>query len=269
MELRGKVALITGASRGIGRALSLALADSGCGVLLTALEGGELAALAQVLADRPSDRAPRRAIVATKPSDLTDPSQRRALVDWVRAHDPPIDILVNNAGGGRFERFDASSWEEIGRTLALNVEAPTHLTRALLPDLKSRPEARIVIVSSGIARLPYPGLAVYGAAKGYLSSLSESLACELRGTSVGVLCVHPGFTATHFMGSAAMDMSRVPRAAVHTPERVAARIVRALERDEPWIFTDAGSRLGAALAGLLPGRLRTRVFQDLFWRVPS
>jgi short-subunit dehydrogenase len=81
-----------------------------------------------------------------------------------------------------------------------------NLTRELLPVLKSRPPAKTANTSSGIARLPYPGLAVYGATKAFVSGLGESLSCELHGTHVDVLCFHPGFTETSFMQSAAMDM---------------------------------------------------------------
>jgi short-subunit dehydrogenase len=138
----------------------------------------------------------------------------------------------------------------------------------LIPVLSTRPEAKIVNISSGISRLPYPGLAVYGAAKGFLSSFSESLACELTDTNVSVLCFHPGFTDTHFMSSAGMDMRRAPRVLVSTPETVAGRIVRAIEKDRCWAYSDLGGRLGALIAGWLPSTIRTGLFKNLFWRLP-
>jgi len=110
---------------------------------------------------------------------------------------------------------------------------PVFLTRELLPALRLRPQAKVVFISSSIARLPYPGLAIYGATKGFLSSFSESLACELHGTSVSVLCFHPGFTDTHFMPSAGMNMRRIPKMFVHTPETTAAGIVSAIRNDRP------------------------------------
>ncbi len=262
MELRGKVVLITGASRGIGRALALALAERGCRLLLTALERDELEAVADHL--RSSDRAN----VTVRAADLVDDAARSALVDWVHAQPEPPDILVNNAGGGHFGRFEEASPEVVWHTLNLNSCAPTRLTADLLPLLRQRPQAKIVFISSAIARLPYPGLAVYGAAKGYLSSFTESLACELAGSRVTVLCFHPGLTATEFMTSAGMDMRRIPGFAISTPERVAARIVRAIERDATWVYSDSLTRLGVAVARMLPSGLRVRLFRNLFWSLP-
>lgn len=263
MELRGKTVMLTGASRGIGRALSAHLAKEGCALLLSALEGDELAALAEEL------RREHRAKVEAMPCDLTDAVRRTQLVEWVKARPEAPDVLVNNAGGGVFKRFENSSWTEIERQLLLNVHASTHLTRELIPILKTRPEAKIVNISSAVGRLPYPGLAVYGACKGYVSSFSESLACELWGTRVSVLCFHPGFTTTSFMGSARMDMRRVPLAMVSSPARTAAQIVKAVRKDRQWAYGGVGTRLALFVSSLLTARLRTAVFRDLFWRLPD
>lgn len=258
MILHGKVAFVTGASRGIGRELAFALAERGCGLVLTALEADELAEVARDL----GSSCPLR--VEFHPADLTDRASLDSLVDFVRTRSEHPDILINNAGGGRFGRFDASNPVDVSRTLDLNVYAPTRLTAELLPLLRRRPEAKVVFISSGIARLPYPGLAVYGAAKGYLSSLSESLACELAGSDVSVLCFHPGFTRTEFMRSARMDMSRVPTFALSDPKKVARRIVRAIERDRVWTYSDVLTRIDTGVARVLPTRLRIRLFRNLF-----
>ncbi len=263
MDLANKVVLVTGASSGIGRALAHELARRGCRLLLTALEGPQLEAVVEPL------RSTENARVEYLPADVTDPSSRGALLEWIRSRGTPLDVVVSNAGGGRFARFSKASWKDLRTTIALNVEAPTHLLRELLPDLKARPEARIVIVSSGIGRLPYPGLAVYGASKGYLSSLGETLACELLGTRVGVLVFFPGFTRTGFMEAAGMDMSRVPGFMIGSPEAVARRIVRCIERGRQWSYSDLSSRLAAVAGPLLPSRLRVRILKNLFWRLPD
>ncbi len=262
MELNGKVVVITGASRGIGRALSLALAKSGCGLLLTALESDELTSISEYLT------ANLGASVAFMPADLTNESDRRRLLDWIGTREQPPDILINNAGAGRFGRFASCDWRDVEQMIDLDIRAPVLLTRELIPILSTRPEAKIVIISSTVSRLPYPGLAVYGAAKGFLSSLSESLACELAETNVSILCFHPGFTNTPFMASAAMDMSAVPKFFIRSPEAVAARIVRAIKNDAVWAYSDFGCRFGAMVAALLPSRIRTRLFRNLFWRLP-
>ncbi len=262
MDIQGKLAVVTGASSGIGRALAIELARNGCGLVLTALEPDELEAVHEEV---------RRLVnpVSSRAADLSDAASRGQWLDWLRQLPAPPDILINNAGaGGRFGSFAAADLAGLERVVALNVGGLLQLTHRLLPLLLTRPQARIVNVSSGVARLPYPGLAVYGATKAFISSFSESLACELAGTSVRVLCFHPGFTSTDFMQRSAMDMRRVPSFLVHPPEFVARRLVKMLQRDRGWSFSDRLSGLSAGLGALLPHRLRVRVFRNLFWEVP-
>lgn len=259
MQLRGKLTVLTGASRGIGNALAHALANAGSDLVLTALEADEL--------ERVRSELPGR--VDALAADLTDAQARKEFVRFVRERGPAPDILINNSGIGYFGRFDSVSWEGIDRTIELNVRATTYLTHELLPLLKSRPQARIINLSSASARFPYPCLSVYGATKAFISAFSETLACELSGSNVGVLCVHPGFTATAFMQSAGMDMSKVPDFLVHKPEQVARRIVRAIERDQRWVYGDALSRALTDIADLLPVPTRRPLFKNLFWRLPD
>lgn len=263
MQLRGRTAIVTGASRGIGRALAIALAKNGCDLLLTAIEGDELEEVSSGIASRSGVQT------SSMPADLTMDSERLSFLDWILHHNKAPDILVNNAGGGRFGRFTSSDQEDIRQTVLLNVHVPLLLTRELLPVLLRRPEAKIVNISSGISRLPYPGLAVYGAAKGFISSFSESLASELMGTSVSVLCFHPGFTDTHFMSSAGMDISRVPKRFVHTPEATALSIIKAIKRNKTWAYSDTATRMSVGLANILPRWIKTRLFSNLFWRLPD
>jgi short-subunit dehydrogenase len=263
VELMGKTVVLTGASRGIGRALAIGLAGQGCRLLLSALESDELSALTGEL------RAGSSAQIQMMAADLTEPESRGRLIEWIRTREQPPDILINNAGGGVFGRFTGSTWPQIEKQILLNVHASTHLTYALLPMLKTRPSAMVVNLSSGIARLPYPGLAVYGAAKGFVSSLSESLACELAGTPVRVLCFHPGFTQTAFMDSAQMDMSRIPGLLLSDPEKTAARIIKAIRRNRRWAFGDAPTRLGTIVSLFIPAKLRTALFKNFYWRLPD
>jgi short-subunit dehydrogenase len=263
MDLAGRFVLVTGASSGIGRALALELAGRGSRLVLTALEEGQLAGVAAEIEARHGGHVEVRA------ADLSDVAGRDDLLAWLRSRADPLDVVVSNAGGGWFARFTAAPWEDLRRTIALNVDAPTHLLRALLPLLLARPEGRVALISSGIARLPYPGLAAYGAAKGYLASLGESLACELLGTRVRVMVFFPGFTRTGFMEAAGMDVSRVPGHMLGSPERVARQIADGISRGRRWRFSDLSARLGAVAAPLLPSALRVRILRNLFWRLPD
>jgi len=263
MEISNKLAIVTGASRGIGRALAVELAKSGCGLLLTALENDELSLLSQEI------RRKWPVKVDTMAVDLSNPDSRKDLIDWIRKGDTPPDILVNNAGIGYFGRFEDSQWNRIERTIVLNINALIHLTYELIPVLKTRPNAKIVNISSGIARLPYPGLAVYGATKGFISSFSESLTSEMSGSPVSVLCFHPGFTMTSFIGSAGMDLQKIPKWMLHSPEGVATQIVQAIKKDKLWTYSDLMSRLSAWIGTFLPPNLRTAICKNLFWRLPD
>jgi len=263
MNLSGKLALITGASRGIGRALAKELASRNCSLLLTALEKDELTSLSEALKTCPVR-------VAFLPADLSDPERRGEFVDWVSQQPVPPDILVNNVGmGGHFGRFEDQDLSDIEKTIALNILPLVHLTHALIPVLRKHPCARIINISSGIARLPYPGLAVYGGTKGFISSFSESLSCELAGTPVRVLCFHPGFTMTSFISASKMDLQKVPKNLIHTPEEVASKLIQAIERDRQWAYSDTATRLSAWIGTLLPSRLRTFIFRNAFWKLPD
>lgn len=263
MQLSGKLAVVTGASRGIGRALAIELTKSGCGLLLTALEEDELATLSSELRSKFS--VPVEAMTC----DLSDFGSRKNLISWILNSKDPPDILINNAGLGYFGRFEDSAWGRIEKTIAVNISALTHLTYELIPLLKKRPNAKIVNISSGMARLPYPGLAVYGATKGFVSSFSESLASELADTSISVLCFHPGFTMTPFIGSAGMDMNKIPKILIHTPEEIANQILKAIKKDKQWKYSDIVTRFSVAVGTLLPSRLKTSIFKELFWRLPD
>lgn len=262
MELAGKTVVLTGASRGIGRALSVRLARQGGNLLLSALEADELAAVVEEI------RSEYAVEVTEYAADITDAGSRADLVEWIKSQSRSPDVLINNAGGGLFGTFEGLDWATIENQLLLNVHASTHLTHGLLPVLQGRPEARIVNISSAIARLPYPGLAVYGAAKGFVSSFSESLACELSGTAVSVLCFHPGFTETSFIASARMDMSGVPKALLSSPDKVAARIIAAIRSDRQWDYGDMATRLSVFLSSFIPPALRISLFKNLFWSLP-
>lgn len=262
MEPSGKFAILTGASRGIGRALAIELAKSGCGLLLTALEDDELSSLSNEL----HSKYPIN--LDTMTCDLADLESRKNLINWIKLK-KPIDILINNAGLGYFGRFEDSEWSRIEKTIAINTYALIHLTYELIPILKKRPSAKIVNISSGMARLPYPGLAIYGATKGFVSSFSESLATELTGTSISVLCFHPGFTMTSFIGSAGMDISKIPKILIHTPEEIATQILEAIKKDKQWAYSDIITRFSAVLGTILPSRLKTTVLKNFFWRLPN
>lgn len=263
MNLSNKLAIITGASRGIGRALALELARCGCDLLLTALEADELNQLQIELQAFPI----KVKIITT---DLSSPDSLRNFLNWIKDHEQPPDILVNNVGmGGQFGRFEYLNLSNLEKIIALNVSAFIRLNHELIPVLRQRPHAKIVNISSGIARLPYPGLAVYGATKAFVSSFSESLACELADSNIDVHCFFPGFTSTHYMETSEMDMRKIPPWMIRTPEYVASRIVKAMKKDYPWYYSDLKTKLLPLIGSLLPQGLKISIFKNLFWELPD
>jgi NAD(P)-dependent dehydrogenase (short-subunit alcohol dehydrogenase family) len=190
IDLAGKTALITGASRGIGRGIALGYARAGADLALAARDEQKLAEVAQEV-----EALGRRALVL--PTDVTDGEACRRLVDDAVAGLGVLDVLVNNAGGssylGPFTELRFSGWEKVMR---LNVDSVVHLCQAAGRHMLERGSGSIVNVASVAALHGTPGLSPYGASKAAVLSLTRSLAVEWgsRGVRVNALC--PGWTRT-------------------------------------------------------------------------
>ena len=182
------LALVTGASGGMGAEFAKLLAAGGYDLALVARSGKKLDALGAEI------RSSYGVAVTTIAQDL-------ALVDaadTLGARVPRCDVLVNNAGFATNERFDRISEARIQEEIALDVLTLTRLTRKYLPGMLARGSGKILNVASTAGLLPGPFMAVYYASKAYVISFSQALAEELRGTGVTVTCFCPGATATGF-----------------------------------------------------------------------
>ena len=189
-DLTGRTALVTGASRGIGRALALGLAEAGADVALSARDEGLLAEVAAEVA-----ALGRRALVL--PADVTDPAACVRLVGDAVEGLGAVDVLVNNAGGssymGPFTELRFSGWE---KTMRLNVDSIVHISQAIGPHLLARGSGSVINVASvaGLAATPF--LAAYGASKAAVISLTKTLAFEWGGSGIRVNALCPGWTMT-------------------------------------------------------------------------
>jgi short-subunit dehydrogenase len=231
------VALITGASAGIGTELARCFAAGGHDVILVARRRDRLDALAAELG------APARVLVA----DLADPAAPERLL----AATGPVDVLVNNAGFGAAGRFARLPLERQLGIVQVNVAALTALIGQYLPAMLARGRGRILNVASTVAFQPAPGLAVYGASKAYVLSLSEALHAELAPSGVTVTCLCPGATATEFADVAGFGGSRLFRGAMPAAE-VARQGYAATMAGRRLIVTGTMNRMSSFGVRLLP-----------------
>jgi len=221
------MALITGASAGIGRELAREFAASGFDLVVVARRRVRLASLKREIETAQEVR------VRVLEADLYDPQAAARLQRGLAR--TPIEVLVNNAGtleSGAFADMDPA---RVSQMLQLNVMALVAMTRAFLPGMLRRRRGRIVNLASIASFAPVPWMAVYAASKSFVLSFSESLAEELRGTGVTVTAVCPGLTNSE-MADAALE--RAPGVAPY----------RAL------MFAEAADVARAAVAGALEGK---------------
>ena len=183
MRIRGARVLLTGASRGIGASLARRLHAEGATLALVARPSARLDEVATELG------------ATAYPCDLADPAEVAGLVARVEA-DGPIDVLVNNAGVSNVGWFGDRTHDEIDQLMQVNLLAPMHLTRDVLPEMLARGRGHVVNVSSMAAVISPPGLTAYGASKAGLSHFTGGLRADLRDDPVTLTLVHLGSVST-------------------------------------------------------------------------
>jgi short-subunit dehydrogenase len=198
------IALITGATAGIGAEFARQLAAQGHDLVLVARDEARLESTSVALSDQFGAR------VWLLPADLCTDDGCAKVVARLSDVANPVDVLVNNAGFGMYKKFGVASIEEEERQLDLNVRAVMRLTHAALRSMTSRGAGRVINVSSVAGFVPRGGNATYSASKAWVTMFSEALAVQLRGSGVTVTAVCPGFTRTEFHERAQADMSHVP-----------------------------------------------------------
>lgn len=236
-SFKDKVALVTGASSGIGEAIAVALASEGATVILTARDQARL------------EQVRQRCVAAggtaqVHVAEVTDEAQVQQLADAVHAQFPALDLLINNAGvvmGGMSWEVETADWR---RLHDINVMGVVHGIRAFVPRMIERKQGGHVVNISSIAGLVgTPGMGTYNASKFAVTGLSEALRLELHRHRIGVSVVCPGFVKTPIQSKVklvGMLDSPKGRARIEkdfakttlTPEAVAARTLRAIRNNE-------------------------------------
>ena len=250
MKLNGCSALITGASSGIGREFARQLAGRARSLILVARREQRLNELRDELTQHhPNLR------VHIRETDLAKLPQIEELKAWLEREKIDVDLLVNNAGLGDSGPFATSDPTRNEQMTVVNTIALTSLTRRLLPQMIARKRGGILNVSSSAGFLPIPKFAVYAATKAYVTSFSEALRAELRGTGVSVCVLCPGPVRTEFQEVANRPGEQPDSGPefVHVPvDQVVRDALAALEADRPLVIPGLAMKLGMFLVRLTP-----------------
>ena len=229
INLEGKIALVTGASGGIGEAIAKTLKEAGAQVAISGTREEKLKEVADALGG-----------ATILPCNLSDAEAVNALVDRAEAELGPIDILVNNAGitkDGLAMRMKDEDWDAV---LNINLGSAFKLSRASIKGMMKRRWGRIINISSVVGTMGNPGQANYCAAKAGMAGMSKSLAAEVASRGITVNCVAPGFIKTPMTDALNEQQSEritanIPAGRFGLPEDVAASVAFLASDDAAYI----------------------------------
>jgi uncharacterized protein len=241
-------ALITGASKGIGKSIAELLAARGYDLLLVARSGDLLEQIASEIHSSSKRNCQWLAL------DLARDQAAESVYQWCDKNQFDVAVLVNNAGYGLSGGFEKYSAQEHADMLKVNMITLTKLTRLFLPGLLRQPAGYILNIGSTAAYQAVPLLSAYAASKAYVVSFSRGLYQELRKTNVSVTCICPGPTDTNFISRANVGVKGQKAAERFnmSPRSVANIAVESLFRRKPEVITGAVNKLNAFFAWLLP-----------------
>src|SRR5450432_697760 len=253
-------ALITGASKGIGKSIAEQLAARGYDLLLVA-RSGDL--LEQVAAEIHLSTKRNCQLLAL---DLAGDQAAESVYDWCNKNQFEVTVLVNNAGYGLSGSFEKYSAQEHADMLHVNIITLTKLTRLFLPVLLKQPGGYVLNIGSSASYQAVPLLSAYAASKAYVLRFSRGLYQELRKTNVSVTCVCPGPTDTNFVNRAQVGAKGLKTAERFnmTAQTVAEMAVESLFRRRPEVITGGLNKLSAFFAWLLPKTLVEGVAKKLY-----
>jgi short-subunit dehydrogenase len=243
-------ALITGASAGIGHEFTQQLAARARSLILVARREQKLSELRDELRQQYPNLT-----VRIRKTDLADLAQLKELMAWIDSEKIEVDLLINNAGLGDVGPFGTSDPIRNEQIMLVNMVALTSLTRHLLPQMIARKCGGILNVSSSAGFLPIPNFAIYAATKAYVTSFSEALRAELRGTGVSVCALCPGPVYTEFQEVAKRSGGQReggPEFVRVSAEQVVRDALTGLEADRPLVIPGLPMKIGMFLVRITP-----------------
>jgi len=253
-------ALITGASKGIGKSIAEQLAARGFDLLLIARSADLLEQVAKAISLTTNKNCQWLAL------DLAEDQAAESVFEYCNKNQFVVSVLVNNAGYGLSGRFENYSAQEHTDMLRVNIITLTKLTRLFLPSLLKQPAAYILNIGSSASYQAVPLLSAYAASKAYVLSFSRGLFQELKNTTVSVTCICPGPTDTNFVNRANVG-TKGQKAAERfnmSPQTVARIAVDSLFRRKPEVITGSLNKLSAFFAWLLPKSIVERIAMKLY-----
>jgi len=252
-------ALVTGASKGIGKAIAHELASRMYNVLLVARSGELLKALCDDIGSRYG--ASCHAFAA----DLSEPDAPARVHAWIEKEDFPLSVLVNNAGYTIWSAFEQSDLDAQFNMLNLNIRAKLSLTHRLLPRLHRQPRAYILNVASTSAYQAVPTMSTYAASKAFVVLFSRALRIELARTGVSVSCLSPGTTDTDFMNRANMHALRETAEKFNMKAEEVARIaVKGMLAGKAEIIPGFVNWFSAKMTSLVPKAVSEKVAAGIY-----
>ena len=262
----GKLALVTGASTGIGYAIAKELANRGANLIISATSRSE-----DKLHELSSEIKDIGAECHIFMEDLSRLNSGRSLYDQIKLQNLHVDLLVNNAGYGRWGTFHEVGMDDYADMIQLNITSLSELSHLFIPDMIEKGEGGVINVGSVASLTPVPYSSVYAATKAYVLSLSEGLRYEYRNANISIMALLPGATVSNFgqVATAKSDKlrerlnKRSKRASgtiFQTSYEVAVECLDGFEQDKQFIIPGKGNRRTALITKLLP---RTKVLNTV------
>lgn len=253
---KGKWALVTGASAGIGVALAEELAAGGTHLVLTARRLDRLQEVAENL------RKKHGVQTQVFAADLAEREAPRHIYDFCKEKGLHIDLLINNAGFGQHGELPQVETQRLIDMVEVNCTAVVHLTRLFLPDMVARRSGDILILASTAAFQAVPFISTYAATKAFDLYFAEGLAEEMKPYGIRVCALCPGSTESEFHAVAGQE--RFTTKNQEPADKVARTGLQALEAGKSYVISGLGNYLGAHSQRLVPRRMVTRVAANMF-----